>query len=234
MPVSWSAAADSWSSLNLPPNSTGSSVLKSARRFVPVWWAEPVHSESDTPNGERPRDSDETRREGRIRAYGWSTDEPELAAAWVGQQGFGGLEFEINVVHDSPAIVDICERNDVPGLARGPLGTGLLTGAHPEGSRITDEQDFRRRSPDWLNYFQDGHPVPELARALESVRHILTSEGRTVAQGALAWLWARSPSLIPIPGAQTVAQVRENAGAMEKGPLSEAQMREIDDLLGVI
>ncbi|MER7901531.1 aldo/keto reductase [Streptomyces sp. NPDC096046] len=169
--------------------------------------------------------------EGSIRAYGWSTDEPELAAAWVGQPGFGGLEFEINVVHDSPALVDICERNDIPGLARGPLGTGLLTGAHPEGSRITDEQDFRRRSPDWLNYFQDGYPVPELARALDSVRHILASGGRTIAQGALAWLWARSPSLIPIPGAQTVAQIKENAAAMDYGPLTQDQMREIDALL---
>jgi len=170
--------------------------------------------------------------EGSIRAYGWSTDDPELAAAWVGQPGFGGLEFEINVVHDAPELVALCESNGIPGLARGPLGTGLLTGAHPLGSLITDEQDFRRRSPDWLNYFRDGAPVKELAEALEAVRHILTSGGRTLAQGALAWLWARSPSLLPIPGARTVAQVRENAGAMEYGPLTTDQMREIDELLG--
>ncbi|MDX2542806.1 aldo/keto reductase [Streptomyces sp. WI04-05B] len=171
-------------------------------------------------------------KEGSIRAYGWSTDEPELAAAWVGRPGFGGLEFEINVVHDAPALVQLCETHGIPGLARGPLGTGLLTGAHPMGSLITDEQDFRRRSPDWLNYFKDGAPVRELAEALESVRHILTSEGRTLAQGSLAWLWARSPALLPVPGARTVAQVRENAGALEHGPLTPDQMREIDGLLG--
>ena len=170
--------------------------------------------------------------EGAVRAYGWSTDDPELAAAWVGQPGFGGLEFEINVVHDAPALVSLCETHGIPGLARGPLGTGLLTGAHPLGSVITDEQDFRRRSPDWLNYFRDGAPVPELAKALEAVRHILTSGGRTLAQGSLAWLWARSPSLLPVPGARTVAQVRENAAAMEHGPLTADEMREIDALLG--
>ncbi|GHJ39696.1 aldo/keto reductase [Streptomyces sp. TS71-3] len=170
--------------------------------------------------------------EGKLRAYGWSTDEPDLAAAWVGKPGFGGLEFEINVVHDAPALVELCESHGVPALARGPLGTGLLTGSYPLGTRITDEEDFRRRSPEWLNYFQDGYPVKELATALEAVRHILTSEGRTLAQGALAWLWARSPSLIPIPGARTVAQVRENAAAMERGPLTAGQMREIDVLLG--
>ncbi|MEU0413399.1 aldo/keto reductase [Streptomyces griseorubiginosus] len=163
---------------------------------------------------------------GSIRAHGWSTDDPRLAAAWLGQPGFGRLEFEINVVHDAPAIVGLCETHDVPGLARGPLGTGLLTGAHPAGSVISDEQDFRCKSPEWLNYFRDGRPVPELAETLDAVRHILTSNGRTLAQGALAWLWARSPALIPIPGARIVAQVRENAAAMEQGPLGGPDARD--------
>jgi aryl-alcohol dehydrogenase-like predicted oxidoreductase len=51
-----------------------------------------------------------------------------------------------------------------------------------------------------------------------------------VAQGALAWLWARSPALIPIPGARTVEQARANAEALRHGPLSEAQMTEIAGL----
>ncbi len=59
-----------------------------------------------------------------------------------------------------------------------------------------------------------------------------TSGGRTVAQGALAWLWARSPKTIPIPGFRTVPQVRENAGALAFGPLTGAQRAEIDQLLG--
>jgi aryl-alcohol dehydrogenase-like predicted oxidoreductase len=47
----------------------------------------------------------------------------------------------------------------------------------------------------------------------------------------LAWLWARSPKNVPIPGFRTVSQVEENAGAMEFGPLAQEQMREIDGLL---
>jgi len=60
---------------------------------------------------------------------------------------------------------------------------------------------------------------------------VLTREGHTLAQAALAWLWARSPVTIPIPGFKTVAQVEENAGALEKGPLTDEQMQEIDALL---
>ena len=61
---------------------------------------------------------------------------------------------------------------------------------------------------------------------------MLTSNGRTLAQGALAWIWARSPNTIPIPGFKTVAQVEENCGALDKGPLTPAQMVEIDGILG--
>jgi aryl-alcohol dehydrogenase-like predicted oxidoreductase len=66
---------------------------------------------------------------------------------------------------------------------------------------------------------------------LEAVRELLKSDGRTLTQGALAWLWARSPRTLPIPGFRTVAQVEENAGALAKGPLSPAITDEIDEAL---
>ena len=61
---------------------------------------------------------------------------------------------------------------------------------------------------------------------------MLTSEGRTLAQGALAWIWARSPRTVPIPGFKTVAQVEENCGALAAGPLTADQLAEIDRILG--
>jgi aryl-alcohol dehydrogenase-like predicted oxidoreductase len=114
---------------------------------------------------------------------------------------------------------------------RGPPGTGLLTGAHPRGSQITDDQDVRRISPPWLNYFRDGHPDERYISRLEPIVDILTGNGRTMAQGALSWLLARSPHLIPIPGARTVAQALENAAATEKGPLTDDEMNAIDQVL---
>jgi aryl-alcohol dehydrogenase-like predicted oxidoreductase len=44
--------------------------------------------------------------------------------------------------------------------------------------------------------------------------------GRTLAQGALVWLWSRSGKTIPIPGFKTAAQVEENCGALARGPLT--------------
>ncbi len=50
-------------------------------------------------------------------------------------------------------------------------------------------------------------------------------------QGALAWLWARSPNLVPIPGFKSEAQAVENARAMEKGPLTPDQARQVSELV---
>jgi aryl-alcohol dehydrogenase-like predicted oxidoreductase len=55
--------------------------------------------------------------------------------------------------------------------------------------------------------------------------------GRTLTQGALAWIWGRSKRPIPIPGFRTPAQVEENCSAMAFGPLGPAHMQEIDALL---
>jgi aryl-alcohol dehydrogenase-like predicted oxidoreductase len=67
---------------------------------------------------------------------------------------------------------------------------------------------------------------------VSAIGEILRSGGRTLAQGALAWLWARSEKNIPIPGFRTLAQAEENCGALRFGALTAAQVAEIDALLG--
>ena len=66
---------------------------------------------------------------------------------------------------------------------------------------------------------------------LTLLRDVLTSDGRSLAQAALGWLWARSEATIPIPGFKTVAQVEDNVGALAYGPLSSEQMAEIASIV---
>ena len=82
-----------------------------------------------------------------------------------------------------------------------------------------------------MQYFKNGRPNPEWLTKREAIKEILTSGGRTLAQGALAWLWARSEQTIPIPGFRTVSQVEENSRAMQFGPLTPEQMKEIESIL---
>jgi aryl-alcohol dehydrogenase-like predicted oxidoreductase len=102
----------------------------------------------------------------------------------------------------------------------------------PAGGALSCTQSAKRLPEGFKKYFTDGKPNPEWYRRLEAVRAVLTSDGRTLAQGALAWVWARSPRAIPIPGFKTVRQVEENAAAVQFGLLKPEQMREIEGLLG--
>lgn len=168
--------------------------------------------------------------EGKIRSYGWSTDFPDRARSWVGGKSFKAIQAEINVLSDNPAIWDVAEANSLACLNRGPLAMGLLGGKYRAESRIRGN-DIRALSPDWLRYFDDGVPKAEFLSRLDAVREILTSGGRSLVQGAIAWLWGRSPTAIPIPGIRTVAQAKENSAAMALGPLTKPQMEEVASLM---
>ena len=167
---------------------------------------------------------------GKIRSYGWSTDFSDRAEKWLGGPNYRAVQTEVNVLNDNPGIIDIAEANGLACLNRGPLAMGLLTGKYDASTQISGE-DVRRAAPEWLTYFDEGVPTPAFLEQLDAVREILTSEGRSLVQGAIAWLWGRSDVTIPIPGVRTVAQARENAAAMEFGPLTRTQMDEIETLL---
>ena len=167
--------------------------------------------------------------EGKIRCYGWSTDRPDAVRAFAEGEHCSVVQQNLNIFDEVAEILDICEEQNLASINRGPLGMGVLTGKFTPTSSFPD--DDVRAKVDWFEGFADGHPNPEWLQKIEAVREILTSEGRTLAQGALAWIWGRSNRTIPIPGFKTVAQVKENAGAMQFGPLRPEQMAEIEAIL---
>jgi aryl-alcohol dehydrogenase-like predicted oxidoreductase len=170
--------------------------------------------------------------EGKIRAYGWSTDFADRAQAFALGPRCATIQLQLNVLDDNPEVLAVCEKENLAAINRGPLAMGLLTGKYTAQTQPSADDVRGAKSPEWMKYFQGGKPSPEWLAKTEAVRAILTTGGRTVAQGALAWLWARSPLTIPIPGFRTVAQVEENAKALTFGPLTPAQRREVDSLLG--
>jgi aryl-alcohol dehydrogenase-like predicted oxidoreductase len=169
--------------------------------------------------------------EGLVRTYGWSTDNPEGVDVFARGPHCAVVQHELNLFSDAPEVLARCDQYDLASLNRSPLAMGLLSDKVTAGSSFGADT-IRGRAPAWLTWFKDGRPVPEFLARRDAVREILTSGGRTVAQGALAWNWARSPRTIPLPGCRTVAQVEENAGAMAYGPLTPEQMKEIDTLIG--
>lgn len=170
------------------------------------------------------------RTEGKIDAFGWSTDYPDRAGRQANREGFAAIQHNMNVLSPATELLGVIERHGLISIARGPLAMGLLSGKFSADKAIGDK-DVRGAALDWMVYFKDGRVAPEFAQMLDAVRDLLRSDGRTLAQGALAWLWAKSKRTLPIPGFRTVAQVEENAGALDKGPLPKAVADEIDAVL---
>lgn len=170
--------------------------------------------------------------EGKIRAYGWSTDFEDRAKVFAAGEHCTAIQLELNVLDDNPEVIAVCEANELAAINRGPLAMGLLTGKY-SGQAGPSTDDVRgEKSPEWMKYFKDGKPSREYLEKMEAIRELLTSDGRTLAQGALGWLWGRSETTIPIPGFRTVAQVTENCGALEFGPLPEDVIKSVNGLLG--
>jgi aryl-alcohol dehydrogenase-like predicted oxidoreductase len=161
---------------------------------------------------------------GKIRSFGWSTDDPERAKVFAQSPHCAAIQLHANVIDDNPAMVELLESAGLAGINRGPLAMGALTGKFSRDTTFAAD-DVRQR-------FDFAGKEGRTLDALDRIRDVLTSGGRTLAQGALCWLLARSPAFVPIPGIRTVAQAKDNAGAIDHGPLGAQEMAEIDQILG--
>ena len=91
-----------------------------------------------------------------------------------------------------------------------------------------DSSDFRATLP----RFQADALAHNL-QLLELVKRIAEGHGATPAQIALAWLLAKAPFVVPIPGTTKLHRLEENLGASEV-VLTEGDVAEIEALLAQV
>jgi len=102
-----------------------------------------------------------------------------------------------------------------------PLGRGFLTGTITSNADLADD-DGRRSWP----RFQDD-AIAANQKLADLVATIATRLGATPAQVAIAWLLAQGPHVVPIPGARTIAHLRDNAAAVHV-TLTQEDLAELD------
>ena len=165
---------------------------------------------------------------GKIRWYGWSTDRVDSARRFASSPTSThctSIQFQLNAIFDNVPMRQVCENFNLAGINKDPLNKGFLTGKFNTSTTFPDNDV--RSGTDFSN--------PEIVnrlRIVDEIRDILTSNGRTMAQGALAYIWALDEHMVPIPGFKSVQQVKDNAGAIEFGPLTDAQVKEIHEIVG--
>ncbi|WP_369374630.1 aldo/keto reductase [Promicromonospora sp. Populi] len=104
-----------------------------------------------------------------------------------------------------------------------PLGRGFLTGAVDASTSFTAD-DMRASIPRFTGENRTANQV-----LVDHVRELAQARGATPGQVALAWLLARQPWIVPIPGTRRIERVEENVGATQVA-LSADDVADLDGL----
>lgn len=132
-------------------------------------------------------------------------------------------EYSLWTRDQEDAILPLLRELGIGFVAYSPLGRGFLTGAIRSTEGLPDS-DYRKTNP---RFFEEN-----FAHNLESadeLRSISAEVGATAAQVALAWLLAKGPDIVPIPGTKRVARLEENVGA-DAVELTPDQLARLDRL----
>jgi aryl-alcohol dehydrogenase-like predicted oxidoreductase len=120
-------------------------------------------------------------------------------------------------------VLPTCEELGIGFVPWSPLGSGFLAGTITPETTFDPKLDMRVTRPRF---------TPEARRAnwplVELLRGVGEREGATPAQVALAWLLAKKPWIVPIPGTTKVTHLEENLGAL-RVELSAADLKAIED-----
>jgi len=203
-------------------NAIESSMRRLQTDFIDIYQ---LHSSQHDPNDAREVQIflEDLVKEGLIGGYGWSTDDPNRIEIFAKSENCNSVQFAMNITLHNKQMIQLCEDNNLIGLIRSPLASGILTGKYNEHTKIAANHMLAG-----IDFSQERYK--KITVKLQELKEIIKQDGRTLIQIQLGYLIAKSKTTIPIPGAKTVEQIEENAGTLKFGPLSPNMVKEINDL----
>jgi aryl-alcohol dehydrogenase-like predicted oxidoreductase len=122
-------------------------------------------------------------------------------------------------------VLATCEDLGIGFVPWSPIGAGFLTGAFDTKSKFDEKSDFRAGFPRFSKEF-----MPLNMPIIEWLKGYAVKKNDTPSQVSLAWLLAKSPNIVPIPGTRSEAHLLENLGAVNI-QLSKDDIQEIESAL---
>ncbi|AKH98941.1 putative oxidoreductase, aryl-alcohol dehydrogenase like protein [Hoeflea sp. IMCC20628] len=164
--------------------------------------------------------------EGKIGGFGFSEISPASLRLAHAVSPVAAVQSEYSLWTRQPdlGMVQACKELEVAFVAFCPLGRGIFAVKAPEPATFGN-QDFRKSNPRFLE--------PNLSRNLAAIapfKDYARDIGATPASLAIAWVLARGPHVIPIPGTRSADHLTDcvNGAALE---ITSANLSEIDRIL---
>ena len=161
--------------------------------------------------------------EGKVGHFGLSEASADTIRRAHAVQPVAAVQSEYSIWARDPEadVLPACEELGIGFVPWSPLGQGFLTGTVGRGESFSDN-DIRSRFPRFTREaLEANQPIVDLVTEIADRKEV------TPGQIALAWLLAKSPSIVPIPGSRRTERVTENIKAADI-TLTAAEIEEID------
>ena len=149
--------------------------------------------------------------EGKVKHFGMSEASANTIRRAHAVQPVAALQSEYSLFFREPeeSVIPTLEALGIGFVPFSPLGKGFLTGKIDANTKF-DNTDFRNTVPKFSE---------ENRRHNQALVDVITSfaseKNATPAQIALAWLLAKKPWIVPIPGTTRLDRLEENLGAVD-------------------
>ncbi len=147
--------------------------------------------------------------EGKVKHFGLSEAGADTIRRAHAVQPVAALQSEYSLWWREPeqSVLPVLEELGIGFVPFSPLGKGFLTGAINADTAFAAD-DFRNSVP---RFAAEARQVNQVL--VDRITAIAAAKGATPAQVALAWLLARKPWIVPIPGTTKLHRLQENLGA---------------------
>jgi aryl-alcohol dehydrogenase-like predicted oxidoreductase len=161
--------------------------------------------------------------QGKVKHFGLSEASAQTLRRAHAVQPVAAMQSEYSLWARDPEVevIPACEELGVGFVPWSPLGQGFLTGTIQSGATF-DKSDVRSWFPRFCaEAIEANQPLVELLGTTAR------RKGSTPAQVAIAWLLARKPFIVPIPGTRKPARLKENIEAADLD-LTPAELHDIE------
>jgi aryl-alcohol dehydrogenase-like predicted oxidoreductase len=161
--------------------------------------------------------------QGKVKHFGLSEAGAQTIRRAHAVQPVTALQSEYSLWWREPEaeILPVCEELGIGFVPFSPLGRGFLTGTISETTKF-DSTDFRNIVPRFTAEARKANQV-----VVDALGRLAERKKATPAQIALAWLLARKPWIVPIPGTTKLHRLEENLAATGV-ELTAGDLRELE------